>query len=90
MSKLAIVTTTLLAAFGGGQPLFAEKAVSGPRCACGLSTSTDTLNGAAPFSDPVNASANERDCRTDGHARTLQTLSRHDFGSSATDARLTA
>ena len=68
MSKLAIVATTLLAVVGGGQPVFAEEAVSEPRCVCGLSTAADLLNAGRPiFSDLANASANERDSRTDGH-----------------------
>jgi hypothetical protein len=40
----AIVTTTLLAVFGSGQPVFAEEAIPEPRCVCGLSTDTDFLN----------------------------------------------
>ena len=41
MSKLAIVATTLLAVFGGGQAVFAEEAISEPRCICGLSTGAE-------------------------------------------------
>ena len=48
MSKLAIVATTLLAVFGGGQPVFAEEAISEPRCVCGLSTGADVLNAGRP------------------------------------------
>jgi hypothetical protein len=91
MSKLAIVATTLLAVFGGGQPALAEEAISEPRCVCGLSTGADALNAGRPtFSDSANASANERDSRIDGRARTPQTLSRHHRRSSAADARSTA
>ena len=91
MSKLAIVATTLLAVFGGGQPVFAEEAISEPRCVCGLSTGADVLNAGRPtFSDSANASASERDSRIDGHARTPQTLSRHHHRSSAAHARPTA
>jgi hypothetical protein len=80
MSKLAIVATTLLAVLGGGQSVFAEEAMSEPRCVCGLSTRVDVLSAGRPiFADLANASANERDSRTDGHARTPQTLYRqHD------------
>jgi hypothetical protein len=71
--------------------VFAEKAMSEPRCACGVSNGTDALNVGRPIlSDSVNASANEREARIDGHARTVQTLSRHHFRSSAVDARSTA
>jgi hypothetical protein len=91
MSKLAIVATTLLAVVGGGRPVFAEEAVSEPRCVCGLSTEADVLNAGRPiFSDLANASANERDTRIDGHARTPQALSRHHRRSPAADARSTA
>jgi hypothetical protein len=48
MSKLAIVATTLLAVFGGGQPAFAGEAISEPRCVCGLSTGADVLNAGRP------------------------------------------
>ena len=91
MFKRAIVATTLLAVLGGGQPAFAEEAISEPRCVCGLSTGADVLQAGRPiFSDLVNASANERDSRIDGHARTPQTLSRHHHRSSAAHARPTA
>jgi hypothetical protein len=91
MSRLAIVVTTLLAVSGGGQPVFAEEAVSEPRCVCGLSTDADMLSAGRPiFADLANASANERDSRIDGHARTPQTLSRHHRRSPAADARSTA
>jgi hypothetical protein len=91
MSRLAIVATTLLVMFGGGQPVFAEEAMSEPRCVCGLSTGADALNAGRPiFSDLANASANERDSRIDGHARTSQTLSRHHHRSAAAGARSTA
>ena len=91
MSKLAIVATTLFAVFGGGQPAFAEEAIPEPRCLCGLSTGADVLQAGRPiFSDLVNASANERDSRIDGHGRAPQTLSRHHRRSSAADARSTA
>ena len=89
MSKLAIATT-LLAVVGGGQPVFAEEAISEPRCVCGLSTGADLLNACRPtFSDSAKASANERDSRIDGYVRTPQTLSRHHRRSSAADATST-
>jgi hypothetical protein len=76
MSKLAIVATTLLAVFGGGQPVFAEEAMSEPRCVCGPSTGADVLNAGRPiFSDLANASANDSDSRVDDRARTPRTLS---------------
>jgi hypothetical protein len=91
MSKLAIVATTLLAVVGGGQPVFAEEAVSEPRCVCGLTTDADVLNAGRPiFSDLANASAHEHDSRSSGHARTPQTLSRHHRRSPTADARSTA
>jgi hypothetical protein len=90
MSKLAIVTTILLAVFGGEQPVFADEAIS-ERCVCGLSTGGDVLKAGRPiFSDLPGASANERDSRIDGHARTPQTLLRHHRRSSAADARSAA
>ena len=90
MSRLAIVATTLLAVFGGGQPVFAEEAISKPMCVCGLSTGADVLDAGRPtFSDSAKASANERDSRIDGHARTPLTLSRHHRRSSAADTDLT-
>jgi hypothetical protein len=77
MSKLAIVATTLLAGFGGGQPVFAEEAIPEPRCVCSLSTGADVLNAGRPiFSDVADAFANERDSRIDDRAPTPQTLSR--------------
>jgi hypothetical protein len=77
MAKLAIVAATLLAVFGGRQPVFAEEAISEPRCVCGLSTGADVLSAGRPiFSDLANASANERNSRIDGRAPTPQTLSR--------------
>jgi hypothetical protein len=90
MSKLAIVATTLLAVFGGGPPAFAEDAISGPRCVCGLSSSsTDVLRLGRPIiSELANAAANERDSAIDGDAPTPQTLSRHHRRSAA--ARSTA
>jgi hypothetical protein len=91
MSKLVIVATALLAVFGGGQLVFAEEALSEPRCVCGLSIGTDVLSAGRPiFSDLANAPANERDSGIDGHARPPHTLSRHYRRSSAADARSTA
>jgi hypothetical protein len=91
MSKLAIVVTALLAVVGGGQAVFAEEAVSEPRCVCGPSTGADVLNAGRPiFSDLADASANDRDSRIDDHARTPQTLSLHHRRSSAAGARSTA
>lgn len=90
MSRLAIVATILLVALGGRQPVFAEEAISEPRCLCGLSTVADVLNAGRIFSDSVDASANERDSRMDGHARTPQTLSPHHRHPAAADAISTA
>jgi hypothetical protein len=89
MSKLAIVATTLLAVFGSGQPVFAEEAISEPRCVCGLSTDTDSLNAGHLTLSDSRPSANERDSRIDGHAPTPQTSPRHHRRSSAADARST-
>jgi hypothetical protein len=87
MFKLAIVAATLLAVFGGEQPVFAQEAISEPRCVCGPSTGAEALNAGRPiFSDLDNASANERDSRIDGLARTPQTLSRRHRRSAAADA----
>jgi hypothetical protein len=78
MFKLAIVATTLLAVFGGGQPLFAQAAISEPGAYAFYHPDADVLNAGRPtFSDSANAYANERDSRIDSHARTPQTLSRH-------------
>ena len=86
MSRLAIVATTLLAVFGGGQPVFAQAAISEPGAFAFYHPDADVLNAGRPsFSDSANASANERDSRIDGHARTSQTLSRHHRRSSAAD-----
>ena len=68
MFKLAIVATTLLAVFGGGQPVFAQAAISEPGAYAFYHPDADVLNAGRPtFSDSANASANERDSRTDGH-----------------------
>jgi|ERR1700722_1126558 hypothetical protein len=91
MSKFTIVATTLLAAFGSGQPAFAEDAITEPMCVCGLSTDADLLSAGLPtLSDPAKTPVNERDSGIDGHARTPQTLSRHRRRSSAVDPRSTA
>jgi hypothetical protein len=75
MFKLAIVATTLLAVFGGGQPVFAQAAMSEPGAYAFYHPDADVLNAGRPtFSDSVNASANERDTRIDNHARAPQTL----------------
>jgi hypothetical protein len=87
MSKLAIVAATLLAVFGGGQPVFAQAAISEPGAYAFYHPDADVLNTGRPtFSDSANASASERGSRIDGHARTPQTLSRHHRRSSAADA----
>jgi hypothetical protein len=87
MFKLAIVAATLLAVFGGGQAVFAQAAISEPGAYAFYHPDADVLNAGHPaFSDSANASANERDIRIDGHARTPQTLSRHHHRSSAADA----
>ena len=76
MSKLAIVAVSLLAVLDGGR-VFAEEAISEPRCLCGLSTGAEVLKAALPiFPDSANAPANERDSGINDRART-QTLSRH-------------
>jgi hypothetical protein len=91
MFKLAIVATTLLAVVGGGQPVFAQAAISEPGAYAFYHPDADVLNaGRSSFSDSANASANERDFRIDGRGRTPQTLSRHHRRSSAADARSTA
>jgi hypothetical protein len=91
MFKLAIVATVLLAVFGGGQPVFAQAAISEPGAYAFYHPDADVLNAGRPsFSDSANASANERDIRIDGNARTPQTLSRHHRRSSAADASPTA
>ena len=90
MSRLAIVAATLLAVFGGGLPVFAEEAVSEPRCVCGLSTGADAFNVGRPtFSGPADTTANERDSGIDGHARTPQALPRHHRRISAANTRRT-
>ena len=91
MLKLAIVATTSRAAFGGGQPVFAQAAISEPGGCAIYHPDADVLNACRPtFSDSANASASERDSRIDGQARAPQTLSRHHRRSSAADARSTA
>ena len=91
MAKLAIVAATLLAVFGGGQAVFAQAAISEPGAYAFYHPDADVLNAGRPaFSDSANASANERDIRIDGHARTPQTWSRHHRRSSAAGARPTA
>src|ERR1700721_2533791 len=68
MSKFTIVATTLLAAFGSGQPAFAEDAITEPMCVCGLSTDADLLSAGLPtLSDPAKTPVNERDSGIDGH-----------------------
>jgi hypothetical protein len=91
MFKLAIVVATLLAVFGGGQPVFAQAAISEPGAYAFYHPDADVLNAGRPtFPGSANASANERDIRIDGHARTPQTLSRHHRRSAAADAAPTA
>jgi hypothetical protein len=86
MFKLAIVATTLLAVFGGGQPVFAQAAMSEPGAYAFYHPDADVLNAGRPtFSYSANASANERESRINGHARTPQTLPRHHRRSSAAD-----
>ena len=87
MFKLAIVATTMLAVLGGGQPVFAQAAISELGAYAFYHPDADVLNAGRPtFSDAANASANERDFWIDSHARTPQTLSRHHRRSSAADA----
>ena len=91
MFKLAIVTTTLFAVLGGGQPVFAQAAISEPGAYAFYHPDADVLNAGRPISsNSANASANERDSGIDGHARTPRTLLRHHRRSSAVDARSTA
>ncbi len=91
MLKLAIVATTSLAAFGGGQPVFAQAAISEPGAYAFYHPDADMLNaGRFTVSDSANASASKRDSRIDRQARVPQTLSRHHRRSSAADARSTA
>jgi hypothetical protein len=62
MFKLAIVATTLLAVVCGGQPVFAQAAISEPGAYAFYHPDADVLNaGRATISDSANASANERD-----------------------------
>jgi hypothetical protein len=89
MFKLAIVAATVLG--GGGQPVFAQAAISEPGAYAFYHPNADVLNPGRPiFSGSANASANERDSGIDGRARTPQTLSRHHRRSSAADTRLIA
>jgi hypothetical protein len=91
MFKLAIVATTLLAVLGGGQPVFAQAAISEPGAYAFYHPDADVLNAGRPIvSDSANASANERDSGINGHSRTPQTLSRHRRHSSAAEAGSTA
>ncbi len=90
MLKLAIVATTSLAVFGGGQPVFAQAAISEPGANAFYHPDADLLNaGRSTVSDSANASASERDSRIDSQARAPLTLSRH-HRSFAADARSTA
>jgi hypothetical protein len=90
MFKLAIVATTLLAVAGGGQPVFAQAAISEPGAYAFYHPDADVLNAGRPiFSDSTNASANERDIRMDGQARAPRTLSRLHHRSSAAGAKST-
>jgi len=78
MFKLAIVAATLLAVFGGGQPVFAQAAISEPGAYAFYHPDADVLNAGRPtVSDSANASASECDSRIDRQARVPQTLSRH-------------
>jgi hypothetical protein len=91
MFKLAIVTAALLAVLGGGQPGFAQAAISEPGAYAFYHPDADVLNAGRPaLSYSANAFANERDTRIDGQARAPQTLSRHHRRSSAADATPTA
>jgi hypothetical protein len=91
MFRLAIAATILLAVFGGGPLVFAEEAISEPRCVCGMSSGADVLNPGRPiFSGLANASVSEGDSGIDDQARTPQTSSRHHRGSPAADTGSTA
>ena len=46
MLKLAVVGTTSLAVFGGGQPVFAQAAISEPGAYAFYHPDADVLNGA--------------------------------------------
>ena len=91
MFKLVIVAATLLAVLDGGQPVFAQAAISEPGAYAFYHPDADVLNAGRPIvSEPANASANARDSAINGHSRTPQTLSRHRRHSSAADAGSTA
>ena len=71
MFKLAIVATTLLAVFGGGQPVLAQAAISEPGAYAFYHPDADVLNAGRPtLSGSANAYASERDTRIDARART--------------------
>jgi hypothetical protein len=91
MSRLAIVATVFLAAFGGGPFVFAEEAISEPRCVCGMSTAAEMLNPGHPiFSDLANGSGSEGDSGIADQARTPQTSSRYHRRFPAADTGSTA
>jgi hypothetical protein len=89
MFKLAIIATTVLAVLGGGgQPVFAQAAISEPGAYAFYHPDADVLNAGRPtLSDSANASADEREIRIDRQAQKPQTLSRHHRRSSAADAK---
>jgi hypothetical protein len=91
MFRLAIVATTLLTVFGGGPIVFAEEAVSEPRCVCGVSSGAEMLKPGRPiFSDLANASADEGDSGAYSRARMPPTSSRPYRGLSVADTGSTA
>jgi hypothetical protein len=92
VSKLAIVAMILLAAFGNGQPLFAEGQYLNARCVRGLATGAGVLNAGRPaLSDSPSASVNERDFRIESHARPQRSLRRRcHFSAAACSERSTA
>jgi hypothetical protein len=67
MFKLAIVMTILLAVFGGGQPVFAQAAISEPGLYSFYHPNADVLNTGLPTFSSTHASASERDPRIDDH-----------------------
>jgi len=89
MFKLAVAAATLLSVFGGGRAVFAQAAISEPGAYAFYHPDADVLNAGRPtFSDSANASANQRDTKIDGQARTPQALSRHHRRSSAARSRM--
>jgi hypothetical protein len=79
MYKLAIVTAILLAVFGGGQPVFAQEAISEPGMYAFYHPDADVLNAGRPALSSANASVSERDSRIDNHVSTRQSSYRRHY-----------